>query len=163
MKLVGLMKLVRLIKSIGFIILSLIACFLVGIFLCMIYQNILRSYFPENECPNLYGKKGLGIYLLAIVPSSLLFGSVVTGYFSCYDIGKKKLRFLMVPALYVNLFLMIMIARAFLIDAFTGSKHMGHTGAIRGILVLIAVALYWYLASLAGVSLGYFIRKRFAK
>jgi hypothetical protein len=150
-------------KRAGLVILGLIACILVGILLCMIYQNILRSYFPKEECPNLYGKKGLGIYILAIVPISLLFGSIVTGYFSCYDIGKKWSRFLMVPALYVNLLLMIMIARGFLMDALTGSYHMGHTHALRGILVLIAVTLYWYLASAAGVFLGYYLHERFAK
>jgi hypothetical protein len=129
-------------KLVGLVFLGFVVSIAIMSLLCMLIAKTFR-----------YGDAGMPMSALALIPLSFLIGSFVTGYFSCHDIENKWSLLVMAPALY---FILLWICAAFLSNASTGAK----TGTL---LIPIAVALYWYLASLAGVAFGYFLRKRLVK
>jgi hypothetical protein len=130
-------------KLVGLVFLGFVVSIAVLLVLCMSIAKTFRDI----------GDAGMPMSALAFIPLSFLIGSFVTGYFSCHDIENKWSLLVMAPALY---FILLWICAAFLSNASTGAK----TG---NLLIPIAVALYWYLASLAGVFLGYSFRERFVK
>ncbi len=140
-------------KLIGLIFLGLIASSIVYALLFMLFIKLFSNI----------GEAGLLITVLIITPLSFLIGSFPTGYFSYYDIEEKRSLLLMVPALYFNLVWMIAFSVMFLVNAFVGVNEPPRYGFIIGLLIPAGIGLLWYLASLAGVMLGYFLRDRYAK
>jgi hypothetical protein len=90
------------------------------------------------------------IEILGLVPFSFFLGSIVTGYFSYYDIEDKEHLCFIVPALYFILLFgcVLLISR--------GSQAAIHNGFL---LVAFLYGLVWYLSSLAGVFFGYELRE----
>ena len=148
-------------KLIGLVFLGIIAsvafCFLVSMLVAMALKTLPGDLgFAIGE--------GIG-YLLAIfviMPISFLFGSILTGYFSYYEIEDKRPLLFMAPALYVNLIWMGVAGVRFALYAFIGVDSP-RLGFVATILIPVAIALLWHLASWAGVLLGYCLRERFAK
>lgn len=139
-------------KLVGLVFLGLIASavfyFPLGLLIGVIFPNI--------------GWGMLFACFFAVMPLAFLLGSIVTGYFSYYDIEDKWLLIWMAPALYLNVLWISVAAVRFSLDAFIGVNPPG-PGFLRDLLISVAIGLLWYIASAAGVFLGYFLRGKFAK
>ena len=154
-------------KLIGLVFLGLIASavfyfpvfILVAIFFSIIDKvgGFLLGDFAAN-----LGEGGLLLAIFVVAPITFLLGSMITGYFSYYEIEDKRSLPLMAPALYVNLSWMGAAGVRLALDAFIGVNPPG-PGFVTGLLTSAAIGLLWYLASWAGVVLGYYLRERFAK
>jgi hypothetical protein len=82
----------------------------------------------------------LWISLFIVMPVSVLLGSIVTGYLGLPRIDKKWKLTVVAPGLYLwGLFIIL----------------MSRSTIVAGALIL---GFFWYLVSLAGVGLGYFLR-----
>ena len=145
-------------KLVGLVFLGLIASgiayALLFLLLGLVFTNLAFTKMDENL--------GLIMGFLVVLPLAFFIGSIVTGYFSYYDIEHKWSLLMMAPALYINMVWMGIAILGFLLDAFIGVNPPGPY-FLRNILIPIAVGLYWYLASAGGVFLGYYLRERFAK
>ena len=115
----------------------------------LVFLGLIASavfYFPLALLIGvIFPNIGLGMLLVCffvVMPLAFLFGSIVTGYFSYYQFENKWALLVMAPALYSNMLFMFTFDELWLV--FLG-------------------CLYWYLSSLAGVGLGYFLRGKFAK
>ena len=150
-------------KLIGLVFLGLIASavfyFPVFILVAIVLKvvEVLLGDFAAN-----ISEGGLLLAIFVVVPITFLLGSMITGYFSYYEIENKRSLPLMAPALYLNLSWMGAAAVRFALDAFIGVNPPG-PGFVTGLLTSAAMGLLWYLASWAGVVLGYYLRERFAK
>ena len=122
-------------KLAGFVLLGLIASFAV-------YMPIMIWIPGKGGCG------GLGVAFLFLMPFSLLVGSIVTGFLSCPTLNSKWGLIGIAPGLY--------FAILFVISPFT----FGDFESASGILWMLLFLFYWYLASLGGVGLGYFLRAR---
>jgi hypothetical protein len=148
-------------KLIGLVFLGIIAsvafCFLVS----MLVATVLKA-LPGDLGFSIGEGMGFLLAIFVVMPISFLFGSIVTGYFSYYEIEDKRPLLFMAPALYVNLVWMGLAAIRLGLRAFVG-VNPPRSGFVTGILIPAAIALLWYLASWVGVLLGYCLRERFAK
>jgi hypothetical protein len=146
----------------GFVILGLITTLIVSLFFSYVSNYIINSSFPKSEYPNFYGDAGVWIYFLVIVPISFLIGSTTTGYFGYHEIETKWSLLWMVPALFISILLIIIIFPQFINDKFI-QTNSPRPGFVNGLLFPIGMGLLWYLASLAGVFLGYKFREYLAE
>jgi hypothetical protein len=105
---------------------------------------------------------GMLLAFFAVIPIAFLLGSIIPGYFSYYDIENKWSLTLMAPALYVNLLGICVFGVQFGLEVFMGDAPSRY-GFLGGLLIPLGIGLLWYLPSLAGVFLGYYLRQRFAK
>jgi hypothetical protein len=118
-------------KLAGFVVLGVVATFVVYFLVLW----ILDTYLPGFEAG---GCSNLALALLLVLPVSLLMGGVVTGFLSYSTLNSRWGLFRIAPGLY--------LALPFLLSA---------TGAA---IYLLLFWLFFYLLSLAGVGLGYFLR-----
>lgn len=119
-------------KLVGFVLLGVVAS---------IVFSELNDFWLERVFPDAKGCAGIGVALLINGPLSLLLGSIVTGFLSCPSLNSKWGLLGIAPGLYLAGLLIINLSLS------------GET--VVGMLIM---GLYWYLASLAGVGLGYFLR-----
>jgi len=141
-------------KLVGLVFVGFIAIIIVGLVLGI----VIAKAFPHISGDDAY----LWVPILIIMPAAFLVGSIVTGYFSYYELENKWVLLWMAPALYWNLLFMCGAGIQFLLDSFI-SVNPRTTGFLYGILLPFLIGLYWYLASLAGVILGYFLRGRIVR
>ncbi len=145
-------------KLVGLVFLGLIASgiayALLFLLFWLVFTNLVSTKMDENV--------GMIMGFLVILPLAFFLGSIVTGYFSYYDIEHKWSLVWMAPALYLELAGLCISIVGFLLDRFIDVNPPGPY-FIRGIFFTIAIGLYWYLASAAGVFLGYYLRERLVK
>ena len=151
-------------KIVGLIILGLIASAVLYLPVFMLVAMVFRLGEILLGVPDSNANEGIVflVTLFVVVPIAFLLGSIVTGYFSYYDIEDKWSFLWMAPALYLNLLWICVAGVAFLLDAFIGVNAPG-PGFLRGLWVPVVLGLLWYIASAGGVFLGYYLRERFAK
>jgi MFS family permease len=140
-------------KLVGLVFLGLIASVVVYIPLFMLLTTVFS---------NIDEQRGILIVAFAVTPFAFLIGSMITGYFSYYDIEDKWLLVWMAPALYLELLGLFGSGVAFLLDAFIG-VNAPPPGSWRYLWVPVVMGLLWYIASTAGVFLGYLLRQRIVK
>ena len=121
-------------KLVGFVLLGLVASIVV---------SVLNGFWLERAFPDVKGCAGIGVALLINMPVALLLGSIVTGFLSCPSLETKWGLLGIAPGLYLAGLLIITLSMS------------GETA-----INMLIMGLYWYLASLAGVVLGYFLRAR---
>jgi hypothetical protein len=141
-------------KLVGLVFLGFIAIIIVGLLL----DIVIAKVFPRISGDDGY----LWVAFLITMPVAFLVGSIVTGYFSYYELENKWALLWMAPALYWNVLFMCVAGIQFLLDSFI-SVNPRTTGFLYGTLLPLLIGLYWYLASLAGVILGYFTRGRIVR
>jgi hypothetical protein len=112
--------------------------------------------------PAMNGEAAMLPGFLIVMPLSFLIGSLLTGYFSFYEIEDKWALLILPPALYTGLISMCVGGVAFLLDAFIDVNDRGHIN-LRNAGIAFLIGLFYYLSSLAGVAAGYFLRERIAK
>jgi hypothetical protein len=120
-------------KLAGIVFLGVIACLLTTLLITFTLSPVMGS----ND-------RNMWIVFFIILPVGFFFGSIVTGYFSYYNINTRWSLLWLTPGLYC-IFWMFVIS-------FEGAA---------GWLFLLVILCY-YLASLAGVWLGYGIRRQIA-
>jgi hypothetical protein len=124
-------------KLVGLVFLGLIASFVIS---SVAMWAIIKVF------PNMAGNDGyMWVPVLIVMPIGFFAGSIVIGHYSYYEIENKWKLLLMAPTLYCN------------------PLWMALTQSGSGFGIVFLMGLYWYLASLAGVGLGYFLRKQFAR
>jgi len=126
-------------KLAAFVVLGLVVSFVV-------FQLLL--FLILSAFPDIGGCGSLWVPFLILMPLSLLLGSIVTGFLSCPTLNTKWGLIGIAPGLY--------FAILFVISPFTFASFE----SASSILWMLLFLLYWYLASLAGVGLGYFLRAR---
>jgi hypothetical protein len=145
-------------KLVGLVFLGLIASgiayALLFLLLGLVFTNLVSTKMDENV--------GMIMGFLVILPLAFFLGSIVTGYFSYYDIEHKWSLLAMAPVLYLELAGVCVSVVGFLLDRFIDVNPPG-PHFLRNILFPIGLGLYWYSASAGGVFLGYYLRERFAK
>ena len=124
-------------KLAGFVVLGLVAS--VVVFELLLFW-VLRAF------PHIGGCGDLWLPFLILMPVSLLLGSIVTGFLSCPTLNTKWGLIGIAPGLY---FAVLFVISPFTFDSFESASS---------ILWMLLFLLYWYIASLAGVVLGYFLR-----
>jgi len=149
-------------KLVGLVILGFVA----SVVLCILFSLLLELIFDTAAGrPDVFkANEALAMLLavFAVMPIAFFLGSIVTGYFSFYEIENKWLLLWMVPVLYLDLAGVCVSVVGFMLDRFIDVNPPG-PHFLRGILFAILMGLYWYLASAGGVFLGYYLRERFAK
>ncbi len=159
---------IELMKRVGLVFLGLIASavfYLPVSILVVIVLSIIDKvggFLPGDFAVNIGEGVMFLLTIFVIVPISFLFGSMITGYFSYYEIEDKRSLPLMAPALYLNLSWMGAAGVRLGLDAFIG-VNPPRPGFVTSLLASAAIGLLWYLASWAGVVLGYYLRERFTK
>ena len=151
-------------KRVGLVFLGLIASavlYLPVSMLVVIVFEVLEA-LPGDFAVNIGKGGGFLLAIFVVVPITFLFGSMITGYFSYYEFENKWGLIWMAPALYLNLSWMCVASVQFGLDAFIEVNPPG-PGFVTGLLTSVAIGLLWYLASWAGVVLGYYLRGRLAK
>jgi hypothetical protein len=129
-------------KLVGLVILGFVASFAAAALNSTLFSLFASSNLHTDDM----------IFLLGVVPISFFLGSIVTGYFSYYDIEDKGHLCFMAPALYlVLLFIAILI------------KERAVPFINQGIFFVIVFGTIWYLSSLAGVFFGYELREYLAE
>jgi hypothetical protein len=131
-------------KLVGLVILGTIVSGIAYWLLCILLGVVF---------PGVSEARAFTLVFFTALPLSFFIGSIVTGYFSHHDIKKKWSLFLIAPALYYTP-LLICVA----LPSNTSADANG-----RFFVLVIAVVLCWYLSSLSGVALGYFLRRCIAK
>ena len=134
-------------KLIGLVVLGFVASLIV--FLLLILALIAFTNIDK------YGDGYiLGICWLITMLLGLFAGSIITGYLSYHKIQNKWFLLLMVPTLYLYIcFAVIALLISALILEFDFIRH----------LIFFVVGLLFYLPSLAGVGLGYFLRGKIVR
>jgi hypothetical protein len=140
-------------KLVGLVFLGLVAS---GVIYGLLMFGIIKVF------PSMNGEAGMLPGLFIVMPLSFLIGSFITGYFSFYELEDRWALLALPPALYSNLIWMSVAGIAFLLDAFINVNDRGHI-RFRDAGMALLIGLFFYLASLAGVASGYFLRERFAK
>jgi hypothetical protein len=151
-------------KRVGLVFLGLIASAVFYFLVCILFEIVFEVLGPllSDFTDNIGDAAAYFLVFIVVIPISFLFGSMITGYFSYYEIEDKRSLPLMAPALYVNLLLIGMAAVQFGLDAFMEVNPPG-PGFVTGLLIFAAIGLLWYLTSWAGVVLGYYLRERFVR
>ncbi len=124
-------------KLVGFVFLGFIA-------IAVIYTLVLIATL--KAFPDMGGCGDLWLPFLILMPASLLLGSMVTGFLSCPTLTTKWGLPFMAPGLY------------FLLALLPSGLFAGNFDSASNTFLALLFFLYWYLASLAGVVLGYFLR-----
>lgn len=151
-------------KLVGLVFLGLIASAVLYVPVFLLVAVVFRGGEILLGVPEANTNEGW-VFLVTIfvgVPIAFLLGSMITGYFSYYDIEDKWLLIWLAPALYLDLIWIFVAGVVFSLDAFIGVNPPG-PGFWQGILISAAMGLLWYIASAGGVFLGYFLREKFAK
>jgi MFS family permease len=149
-------------KLVGLVILGLVASAALYIPLFLLLGLILDTVAGRPDAFQVNEGLGMLLAVFAVMPIAFFLGSMVTGYFSFYDIENKWSLLAMAPVLYLELAGVCISIVGFLLDRFIDVNPPG-PHFLRGILFTILMGLYWYLASAGGVFLGYYLRERFAK
>ncbi|HPS55843.1 MAG TPA: hypothetical protein PLP05_09600 [Sedimentisphaerales bacterium] len=145
-------------KKIGIVFLGLVTIAAIIIFVPM----ALDKFFPHTASDKFFPHDERLSYLitfLIIMPIIFLVGSVVTGYFSYYEVESKWGLIWLAPILYFNLIYIGVTFAGFLLQLFVDAYKPSNAGFLSWFFGIL-IGVYWYLASLAGVLLGYFIRSR---
>ncbi len=142
-------------KLVGVVFLGFVASVVIGLLLEWVVLKVL----PSIEGDDAY----LWIPLLITLPIAFLLGSIVTGYFGYYEVENKWRLVWMAPALYCNLTFIFVAGLQFALDRFIDVNDARNSGSFWGLWMPFLVGLYWYLASLGGVGLGYFVRGRIVR
>jgi len=142
-------------KRVGLVFLGFVTIIIIYVLLILVWGK------PSSGNEGGHGPDSAGLFIA--MPIIFLMGSVVTGYFSYYEFESKWGLIWMAPILYSNLLFMCVAGISFLMDAFIGVNEPRNTDFLSDILIYFLLGLYWYLASLAGVILGYLLRERFAR
>ncbi len=137
-------------KLAGLVFLGLIASIVIG---GLIGWPIMKAY-PKTASDDAY----LWIPVFITMPIGFFFGGIFTGYFSYYEIEHKWKLVWLSPVLYIVLLWTGRSVVEYLLDSFTGVNQSNRLGSMAGILISFLMVLYWYLSSLGGVGLGYFLR-----
>ncbi len=127
-------------KLVGFVVVGLIVSGVVYSLLALWALDILLPGYAGVGCSN------LGVCFLVVMPGSLLVGSMVTGFLSCPVLNTKWGLIGIAPGLYIVII--------FAVSTTTVTDFQ----SVSNILSMLLFFLYWYLASLAGVGLGYLLR-----
>jgi hypothetical protein len=145
-------------KLVGLVFLGLIASgiayALLFLLLGLVFTNLVSTKMDENL--------GMIMGFLVVLPIAFFLGSIVTGYFSYYDIEHKWSLLMMAPALYVFLLAMGTALTGSLLHGFISNGWSIGT-FLYDYWGLILAGPLWYSASAGGVFLGYYLRERFAK
>jgi hypothetical protein len=127
-------------KQAALVVLGLVVSYVVYMLICF---YVLEKYLHIGGCA------AMGPGFLIIMPLSLLAGSMVTGFLSRPLLDTKWGLIWIAPGLYLAILTLFIFLPFAFIDG---------VGSISEILLTLLFSLYWYLASLAGVGLGYFLR-----
>jgi len=127
-------------KLVGLGILGFVVSAIVYMLLLLFYD----SYLSQMER---WLGGGYGVAFLFLMPFSLILGGIFAGFFSCFVATTKWSLLLVAPGLYV-----LVLCAGVLIPSSAGMA-----------LYAALLALYWYVASLAGVGLGYFLSSQFLR
>jgi hypothetical protein len=119
-------------KLAAFVVLGIIVSFVV-------FELLL--FWILSAFPDMGGCGDLWVPILILMPVSFLVGGIVTGFLSCPILNSKWGFLGIAPGLYSTLL--------FMCSPFLNGGGLGY---------FLLFGLYWYLASLAGVALGYFLR-----
>jgi hypothetical protein len=148
-------------KLVGLVILGLVSSFAAGMLLLFLFSLILKAT-GNADSGNIGEGAGMLLVVFAVMPIAFFLGSMITGYFSFYEIEDKWLLLWMAPVLYLELAWLCVSVVIFLLDRFIDVNPPGQY-FLQSILISIGIGLYWYAASAGGVFLGYYIRDRFVK
>jgi hypothetical protein len=149
-------------KLVGLVFLGLVASVVLCLLLSLLLELILNTVAGRPDAFKANEALAMLLAAFAIMPIAFFLGSMVTGYFSFYDIEHKWSLLAMAPVLYLELAGVCISVVGFLLDRFIDVNPPGPY-FLRNILSAIAIGLYWYSASAGGVFLGYYLRERFAK
>ncbi|MCK4753420.1 MAG: hypothetical protein KAS75_08230 [Planctomycetes bacterium] len=144
-------------KRVGLIFLGFVSIVIVYLLLILVGEK----FFPNTNTEGCHGPSFSA--LLIAMPIAFLMGSVVTGYFSYYEFESKWGLIWMAPILYFNLSLLGFATLQFLLDSFIEVNDTSIVGFLSGLWFPFLIGLVWYLASLAGVVLGYLLRGRIVR
>lgn len=136
-------------KKIGIVFLGFVTIVIISVLVAM----ALDKFFPHSADD----RSSFLIAFLIVMPIIFLMGSVVTGYFSYYQVESKWELIWLAPILYFNLMYIGVTFVGFLLNLFVGAYEPSNAGFLSWFFGVLT-GLYWYLASLAGVILGYFLR-----
>ncbi len=134
-------------KLAAFVVLGLVVTFAVY---SLIVFWILHTYLPGFErggCGN------LGVCFLFVLPSSLLLGSILTGFLSYTEMNTKWGLIAIAPGLW----LVLLFGTCFCPDALI-SISPSDGGTLSSTLLALLYGLFLYLVSLGAVALGYLLR-----
>jgi hypothetical protein len=139
-------------KLAGLVFLGLIA----SIAFSVIPGFVIMKVWPNIKVDETY----LWIPAFITMPIGFFFGSIVTGYFSYYEIEKKWKLIWLSPILYLILFWIIRSIVEYSLDSFTGVNKSDQPFSKTGSLIAFLMFLLWFLSSLAGIGTGYFLREK---
>ncbi|MGD0785463.1 MAG: hypothetical protein ABR969_06595 [Sedimentisphaerales bacterium] len=139
-------------KLAGLVLLGLIASIALG----AIPGFLIMKAYPKTAGDDAY----LWIPAFITMPIGFFLGSIVTGYFSYYEIEKKWKLIWLSPVLYILLLWTCRTGVVSLLDSFTGVNQSNQPASMVGLLIPFLMGLLWFLSSLAGIGLGYFLRDR---
>ena len=150
-------------KLVGLVILGLVSGF--GIMYAATYLiTWLISLFVKTNAAAVHGSGGdAGIFigLLVFFPIAFFIGSIVTGFFSYYEIDDKWGLPALAPGLYCGMLFVCVAGLSSLNDCLIGGDPVWHIAEALGIG--FSVGLYWWLVSAGGIFLGYYLRERLVK
>jgi hypothetical protein len=152
-------------KLVGLVFLGLVSGFAITYAAAYLIAWLLSLLIKTNGTAVSGGggeATGLLIGFLVVFPIAFFIGGIVTGYFSYHEIDNKWSLPLIAPALYSNVLFLCVVVAQIGIDAFVHNDTTG-LGFLASLWVPVALCFYWYLASLAGVALGYYLRERIVK
>ena len=142
-------------KLVGLVFLGLVASVIISQILVLLIMK---------TCPAMSGGGDayMWVPILITVPVALIMGSFFTGYFSYDELDSKWALLWLAPGLYSNILFMCMVGISFFFEWFASGKTLTSV-VLNGIFIPLLIGLYWYLASLAGVGLGYFLKGRITR
>jgi len=129
-------------RQVAFVVLGLVAS----------YVFMLLGNYVLVRFLHVAGIAGIAPAFIILIPVSLLAGSMVTGFLGHPLMNTKWSMIWIAPGFYIVVFILFM----FLVSRITGSNKSAD------IWMILFLPLYWYIASLAGVWLGYFMRGLFS-
>jgi hypothetical protein len=139
-------------KLAGLVFLGLVVSIAIG---ALIGWPIMKAY-PNTASDDAY----LWIPVFITLPIGFFFGGIFTGYFSYHEIEHKWNLVWLSPILYIVLLWTFVSGVGALLDSFIGANQSNRLVSMAGILISFLMVLYWYLSSLAGIGLGYFLREK---
>ena len=134
-------------KKVGLVFLGFIASVIAAALACLLASVIFPNVRGEVEVPL--------IVMFVIIPIGFFIGSSVTGFLGYNEMDDRSDFLWMSPALYCDLIVAVVFLSNLLACANTSYPLFW-----RGVWVFIAIGVWWYIVSLAGIELGYNIRER---
>jgi hypothetical protein len=119
---------------------KLIVSVVLGLVASIIVYGLL--IYAVGNIFDIHGCAALGPAFLAVMPISLLAGSIITGLLSYSTLTSKWWLPFIAPGLYLPML-------AVSLNSASDTSELGW---------LLLLYLYWYLASLTGVALGYCLK-----